>query len=318
MVRPSALAVLRLMTKSNFVAWAMVRSPALARLWILSMYPASRPEALDQVRAIAHESAVTSASIRVGAGPGLWPEWPRARCARSFRITAGSCSVAISRRRPPQWAHANTSMPNARCIRAAQLQARGQLVVFTPVPSGPAASGAVEAVGSGPGRPWTTTRARQRACDANTPWQMSRLVGFRPRRHRRQTLQELQRLEHQLPCAVVPGPLERQRDAPVAPSRRCSCAKAGRKTYRHKRSTPARSVADTHALACRSKPSRCACRAPREVTVVVSRAAPSRSRSTRAPAREPSATRPCSDAPTIATSTGDSSARGSPQVSAMT
>lgn len=40
-------------------------------------------------------------------------------------MTAGSCSVAISRRRPPQWAHANTSMPNARCIRAAQLQARG-------------------------------------------------------------------------------------------------------------------------------------------------------------------------------------------------
>jgi hypothetical protein len=29
----------------------------------------------------------------------------------------GSCSVAIRRRRPPQWAHANTSMPNARCIR---------------------------------------------------------------------------------------------------------------------------------------------------------------------------------------------------------
>jgi hypothetical protein len=45
-------------------------------------------------------------------------------------------------------------------------------------------------------------------------------VCFRPRRHRRQTLQELQRLEDQLPRPVVPRPLELQRDAPVA------CAKA--------------------------------------------------------------------------------------------
>jgi hypothetical protein len=43
-------------------------------------------------------------------------------------------------------------MANARRIRAAQLEARG-LAVFTPVPSGPAASGAVEAVGSGTRRP---------------------------------------------------------------------------------------------------------------------------------------------------------------------
>src|SRR4030095_11879806 len=62
-------------------------------------------------------------------------------------MTAGSCSWAISRRRPPHWAHANTSMPNARCIRAAQLQARG-LAVFASVPSGSPTSGAVEAVGS--------------------------------------------------------------------------------------------------------------------------------------------------------------------------
>ena len=69
-------------------------------------------------------------------------------------------------------------MPNARCIKAAQLQARG-LAVFTPVASGPAASGAVEAVGSGTGRPWTITRARQRARGANTPWQISKLVSGR-------------------------------------------------------------------------------------------------------------------------------------------
>jgi len=38
-------------------------------------------------------------------------------------------------------------MANARCMRAAQVQPRGLL--FTPVPSRCAASGAVEAVGSG-------------------------------------------------------------------------------------------------------------------------------------------------------------------------
>ncbi len=67
-----------------------------------------------------------------GAGPGLCPEWPSARCARIFRMTAGSCRVAIRRRRPPQWAHANTSIPNAPVHQGtAQLQARG-LAVFTP------------------------------------------------------------------------------------------------------------------------------------------------------------------------------------------
>ena len=39
--------------------------------------------------------------------------------------------------------------------------------------------------------------------------------------------------------------------------------------------------ADTHTLACKSNPSRCACRGPREVTAAVSRASPSRH--TRAP-----------------------------------
>jgi hypothetical protein len=74
----------------------------------------------------------------------------------------------------------------------------------------------------------------------------------------------------------------------------------------HRRSSPARSFPDTQTLACRSKPPRCACRGPRDVTVSMSRASPSRR--TRAPARWPSATRPCTDAPTIPASTGDSSA----------
>ncbi len=82
-------------------------------------------------------------------------------------MTTGSCSVAIRCSRPPQLGHARTSIANARCIRAAQLQARG-LAVFTPVPFGPAASGAAEAVGSGATRPYATTRARQRAREAVT------------------------------------------------------------------------------------------------------------------------------------------------------
>ena len=56
-------------------------------------------------------------------------------------MTAGSCSVAIRRSRPPQCGHARTSIANARCMSAAQLHAREPLLAFTP--SAPAASGAV-------------------------------------------------------------------------------------------------------------------------------------------------------------------------------
>ena len=65
-------------------------------------------------------------------------------------MTAGLCSVAISRSRPPQCGHAKTSRENARCIKVAQVQ-RGAL--FAPVPSGRATGGAAEAVGSGATRP---------------------------------------------------------------------------------------------------------------------------------------------------------------------
>ncbi len=102
---------------------------------------------------------------------------PCSRCARSFRMTAGSCSVAISRSRPPQCGHARTSIANARCIKAAQLQAREPLFAF--VPSEPPASGGVKAVGSAATRPYATTRARQRARAANSPWQISRFVSGR-------------------------------------------------------------------------------------------------------------------------------------------
>jgi hypothetical protein len=51
-----------------------------------------------------------------------------------------------------------------------------EVVGFTPVPAGPAACGAVEAVGSGAIGPYPTTRSRHRARGANTPWRMSRLL----------------------------------------------------------------------------------------------------------------------------------------------
>lgn len=60
-----------------------------------------------------------------GAGPGLGPEPVIPGCARSFRITAGSCSVATRRGRPPRCAH-------ARCIKAAQCQAHKPFAAFVP------------------------------------------------------------------------------------------------------------------------------------------------------------------------------------------
>ena len=96
------------------------------------------------------------------------------RCARSLRITTGSCSVAISRSRPPQLAHAKASSANARCINAAQVHAGEPVFAF--VPSAPATRGGAKAVGSGAARPYATTRARQRARAANSPWQISTFV----------------------------------------------------------------------------------------------------------------------------------------------
>ena len=51
----------------------------------------------------------------------------------------------------PHWGHASTSMPKARCMRAAQVQAGG--LDFTPASPRPVARGAAAAVGSGSTRP---------------------------------------------------------------------------------------------------------------------------------------------------------------------
>jgi hypothetical protein len=51
-----------------------------------------------------------------GAGPELCPEWQRERCAGIFRMTTGSCSVAITRRRPPHWERTRVwCSPSCRC-----------------------------------------------------------------------------------------------------------------------------------------------------------------------------------------------------------
>ena len=52
-------------------------------------------------------------------------------------MTAGSWRVAIRRSRPPQCGQASTSMAKARCMSAAQLQARG---LGSPTPSAAGAS----------------------------------------------------------------------------------------------------------------------------------------------------------------------------------
>ena len=120
---------------------------------------------------------------------------------------------AISRRRPPQCEHASTSSANARCINAAQLQAREPLFAF--VPSAPAASGDAKAVGSGATRPYATTRARQRARAARSPWQISRFgpaAASSPR-----DAPAAPAVRHQLARPVVPRLLQLQRDAAVAP-----------------------------------------------------------------------------------------------------
>ena len=159
-------------------------------------------------------------------------------------------------------------------MRAAQVQARG--LVCSRAPSG---AGASAAVGSGSTRPYATTRARQRARGANTPWQISRLVSGRgviaAKRSRNSSGSKTSSLVlsyHALLSSNATRPSPR--------SRRRSCAKGGRKTYLQRRSTPARSCADTHTLACRSNPSRRACRGPRDVTAAVPRASPSRRRAT--------------------------------------
>jgi hypothetical protein len=94
--------------------------------------------------------------IRKGQGQEPGPAGAIPTCARIFRITAGSCSVAISRSRS---------------------QRREPLFAFAPTE--PAASADAKTVGSGATRPYATTRARQRARAVRRPWRISRFVSGR-------------------------------------------------------------------------------------------------------------------------------------------
>jgi hypothetical protein len=219
-------------------------------------------------------------------------------------MTAGSCSVAIRRSRPPQWTHARTSIANARCMRAAQVQARG--VGFTPVPSGPGVSGAVEAAGSAATRPYATTRSRQRAARGQHAMAYEQ-VGFRPWRHRRQALQEFQRLEDQLSCPVVPRRLQLERDAAVVPQPQPLLRKRRAQDISGQALQPRPIVRRYPHVGMQVEPVQvpAAARATSRAAAV-SRAPPSRAPAP--PAWEPSATRPWTEAPTISASTGDSSA----------
>ena len=143
---------------------------------------------------------------------------------------------------------------------------------------------------------------------AKTPWQISRFVSGRGV----SAASRSKNSSGSNTSSRVPSCQARFSSSATRPSartRRRSCAKGGRSTYRHSRSSPARSFAPTHTLACRSKPSRCACRGPRDITPSASASSPRRR--TRRPARPPSATRPCTDALTIPASSGDSSPSGS-------
>jgi hypothetical protein len=66
------------------------------------------------------------AIVRTSAG-GLGPCGPAGHgAARICRTATGSSTVAITRSRPPQRGHANTSIANARRINAAHVQLRGR------------------------------------------------------------------------------------------------------------------------------------------------------------------------------------------------
>jgi hypothetical protein len=127
-------------------------------------------------------------------------------------MTTGSCSVAISRSPTPTMrarqninrerpVHEGRPAPGARtALRLYALSTCGQRRRRGLRRHAPVRDHALAPAG-----------ARGQQAMANQQ------VRLRPRRHRRQTLQQLQRLEHQLARAVAPRRLQLQRDAPVAP-----------------------------------------------------------------------------------------------------
>jgi hypothetical protein len=76
------------------------------------------------VRAVLVGGQWMAAGAPAGAGGSGPRGWPGRRAARIWRIAAGSAMVAITRTRPPQRGHANTSSAKARRMRAAHGQLR--------------------------------------------------------------------------------------------------------------------------------------------------------------------------------------------------
>jgi hypothetical protein len=186
-----------------------------------------------------------------GTGPRLCPDWQKARCARIFRMTTGSCSVAMRRSRPPQMrirqhvdaerpVHEGRPRPGARLgLFPRPVRGRGQrrrgLLRHAPLHDhSPASPGA-------------------RSQDA---MQMRRSVSGRgviaASRSRNSIGSKTNSL---VPSCHLPRARRGRRPAAAgAPARRADARRTGS-------STP-RSFADTHTLVCKSKPSRFARRGP--------------------------------------------------------
>jgi hypothetical protein len=128
-------------------------------------------------------------------------------------MTAGSCSVAISRSRPR---NAGTSghqsrTPVHQCGPAPGARTAVRLCALR-------TGGQQRRQGRGLRRHASVRdHAGAPASARGQPAMANQQVRLRPRRHRRETLQQLQRLEHRLARAVVPRLLQPEHDAPVTP-----------------------------------------------------------------------------------------------------
>jgi hypothetical protein len=168
--------------------------------------------------------------------------WPGARPgvgaaeARIFRMAARSCRVAIRRGRPPQWTYAKGHTPKHQCE--------------CPVHEGRPGPGARR--GHHPCAVRTCGRRRRRARGPGTylfqHTMTNRRVRFRPRRHRRQPLQEFPAAPAPPARAPTPTRWRGDRSPPDAPAAgratsRASVSRASPKAFATHRKSSARKSA---------------------------------------------------------------------------
>ena len=186
---------------------------------------------------------------------------------KELRIPSGSCAVAIRRSPPPRCEHFSTSIANARCIRAARLQAREALVAFVPPDVAIELVIRTGATAVGPGARARTRRrggASRRARQTDRG-KISRFAsGCGVIAARRSNNASGSNIKSRVPSRHAV--LQVQRDAPVSPQPQPLLRERRSQGVAGKPLRPAQSRANSHTLACRSTPSRCACRAPRDVT----------------------------------------------------